>query len=593
MDKGHCLHTHTLMFIQDLAIIMLIAGLTTVICHRLKQPIVFGYIIAGIIIGPHTPPFSFISDEMTVQTLAELGVIFLMFSLGLEFNLHKLIKVGIAASIAAVFEIILMISLGYGIGYLFGWTQIDSIFLGAILSISSTTIIVKALHELGIKKEPFAQLIFGILIIEDIFAILILALLSSIAVTGSLQLSEVFFTATKLFSFLVISMLLGILIVPRLLAYIATFKSNEMLLISILGLCFGFSLLVVKLDYSVALGAFIIGAIIAESRELKQIEDLINPIRDMFSAIFFVSVGLLFDLTVLTNYFIPIMVITLAVLLGKIISCSLGVLVTGRDGKTAIRVGMGLAQIGEFSFIIAALGITLKVTSEFLYSIAVGVSIITTLTTPYLIKYSDSFTQYLSVLIPKNLSSTFELYATWMQNIQPEKNQAMLKKAIKRSIYHIVIDLFVVIAIFLSGAYIAKTNVGNLLVEITNIYIQKTIIWAVALIISLPFLIACYRKIKTLSMILAEFSVKERVDDQLTLNIRTIIAEIIPIISILGIMILISLLSASILPPIELLIIILVIVILLIAFLLPWFIRFHSKLQSRLMESLKSQKKKE
>src|SRR5207253_3193007 len=171
------------MFIQDLAIIMLIAGLSTVICHRLKQPIVFGYIIAGIIIGPTTPPFSFISDEMTVQTLAELGVIFLMFSLGLEFNIHKLIKVGIAAGIAATFEIVLMIWMGYGIGILFGWTQIDSIFLGAILSISSTTIIVKALHELGIKQEPFAQLIFGILIIEDIFAILILALLSSIAVT--------------------------------------------------------------------------------------------------------------------------------------------------------------------------------------------------------------------------------------------------------------------------------------------------------------------------------------------------------------------------------------------------------------------------
>jgi CPA2 family monovalent cation:H+ antiporter-2 len=581
------------MFIQDLAIIMLIAGLTTVICHRLKQPIVFGYIVAGIIIGPHTPPFSFISDEMTVQTLAELGVIFLMFSLGLEFNLHKLIKVGFAAGIAAIFEIVLMIWLGYGIGYLFGWTQIDSIFLGAILSISSTTIIVKALNELGMKKEVFAQLIFGILIIEDIFAIIILALLSSIAVTGSLQLSEIVFTTTKLFSFLVISMLLGILIIPKLLSYIATFKSNEMLLISILGLCFGFSLLVVKLDYSVALGAFIIGAIIAESRELKQIEELINPIRDMFSAIFFVSVGLLFDLTVLTNYFFPILVITLAVLIGKVVSSSLGVLVTGRDGKTAVKVGMGLAQIGEFSFIIAALGITLKVTSEFLYSIAVGVSIITTLTTPYLIKYSDSFTKYLYHIIPENLSNTFQLYATWMQNIEPEKNQDMLKKAIKRSIVHIIIDLFIVIAIFLSGAYIAKTNIGNLHAQVTNLYMQKTIIWAIAIIISLPFLIACYRKIKALSMILAEFSVKERFDDQLNLNIRIMIAEMIPIISIAGIMAFVSLLSASILPPIELLMIVLMIVIALIAFLLPWFIRFHSKLQISVMESLKTTKKKE
>src|SRR3990167_1627067 len=258
-------------------------------------------------------------------------------------------------------------------------------------------------------------------------------------------------------------------------------------------------------------------------------------------------------------------------MIGKVLSCSLGVLITGRDGKTAVRVGMGLSQIGEFSFIIASLGITLKVTGEFLYSIAVGVSIITTLLTPYLIKYSDSFTKHMAVIIPKSLANTFELYVTWMQNIQAGENQVELKQAIKRSITQVIINLFVVIAIFLSGAYIAKTNLGDLLIKVTNIYIQKTIIWTIALIISLPFLIAAYRKIKSLSMILSELSVKERVDDQLTFNIRKIISEIIPILSIIGIMIFISLLSASILPPIELLLVVLVAVIMLIALLFPWF----------------------
>lgn len=585
------MQSHALLFIQDLAIIMLIAGFTTVLCHRLKQPIVLGYIIAGIIIGPHTPPFSFISDEITVKTLAEIGVIFLMFSLGLEFNLHKLSKVGGAALIAASLEIILMIGLGYVIGRLFGWSQIDAIFLGAILSISSTTIIVKALSELRLKTEEFSQLIFGILIIEDIFAILILALLSSIAITGSLQLKEIILTSTKLSTFLVISLLIGILCVPRLLSYIAKFKSNEMLLISVLGLCFGFSLLVVKLDYSVALGAFIIGAIIAESGELRKIEHLINPIRDMFSAIFFVSVGLLLDLNVLINYFLPIVIITIAVVVGKVLSCSLGVLITGRDGKTAIRVGMGLAQIGEFSFIIASLGITLNVTGDFLYSIAVGVCIITTLLTPYLIRYSDSLTHSVSRLVPGNIANTFRLYVVWMKNIEPRKNQIELKRAIKHSVLQIIINLFIVCAIFLCGSYIAKTNLGNLLIRVTNIYIQKTIIWAIALILSLPFLIAAYRKIKALSMILAELGVKERVDDQLTFNVRKTISGIIPLISILGIMFFISLLSASILPPIELLFIVLIIVIILIFFLLPWFIKLHSKLQVLLMDAFKKDDK--
>lgn len=389
---------HALLFIQDLAIIMLVAGFVTLLCHQLKQPIVLGYIISGVIMSSNTPPVPFISDESIIKTLAELGVIFLMFSLGLEFNLRKLSKVGRTAIITAALEILLMVWLGYEVGILFGWTPINSLFLGALLSISSTTIIVKALDELGIKKEKFSQIIFGILVIEDIFAILILALLSSVVVSGALDFKEVIITTTKLSSFLIISLIVGILVIPRFLSYVAKFQNDEVLLITVLGLCFGFCLLVVKLNYSVALGAFIIGAIIAESTQITRIEYLINPIRDMFSAIFFVSVGLLFDPKILINYFFPILAITLAVIIGKILSCSLGVFITGHDGKTSLRVGMGLAQIGEFSFIIASLGISLKVTDNFLYSIAVCVSIITTLSTPYLIKHSDYFSRLISSL---------------------------------------------------------------------------------------------------------------------------------------------------------------------------------------------------
>lgn len=581
------MHTQALLFIQDLAIIMLVAGLITVLCHRFKQPIVLGYIIAGIIVGPHTPPFSFISDEATIKTLAELGVIFLMFSLGLEFNLHKLSKVGLAAFVAAIAEITLMIWLGYEIGHSFHWSNIDSLFLGAILSISSTTIIVKALDELGMKKEVFSQLIFGILILEDIFAIIILALLSTIAIKGSLPLKEVATTVTTLTCFLIVSLLIGILLIPRLLLYIAKFNSNEMLLICVLGLCFGFCLLVVKLNYSVALGAFVIGAIIAESKQLKMIEHLIAPLRDMFSAIFFVSVGLLFNPTIVIHYLVPIIVISAAVVIGKVLTCSLGVFITGRDGKTAVRVGMGLAQIGEFSFIIASLGIALNVTSSFLYPIVVTVSVITTLFTPYLIKHSDSLTQYASTLIPKKVATIFKLYATWMKNIKPLDNQIELTKSVRRSLIQIVINLFIILAIFLSSAYIAKTGLGHMLIKITTVYIQKTLLWSMALILSLPFLIAVYRKIKALSMLLAELSVKKTANSRLTIRIRQIISEIIPIISLLGIMVFISILSTSILPPLGLLIIVLIIVAILIALLFPWFIALHSKLQICVIKTLK------
>jgi CPA2 family monovalent cation:H+ antiporter-2 len=397
---------------------MTIAGFITILCRRFNQPMVIGYIIAGVIIGPYTPPFSYIHDEETIHTLAELGIIFLMFSLGLEFNLRKLSKVGLTATITAFLEIILMMWLGYEIGKFFNWATMDALFLGAILAISSTTIIIKSLNELGMKNKPFAQLIFGILIVEDIFAILILTVLGGIALTGSLQASDLILNISKLSAFLVISLLLGILLVPKLLAYIAKFENDEVLLISVLGLCFGFCLLVMRLDYSVALGAFIIGAVIAESKQLHKIEELIAPLRDMFSAIFFVSVGLLLDPRVVLEYWQPLLVITIAVVLGKIISCSLGVLMTGRDGNTAMHTGMGLAQIGEFSFIIAGLGMTLQVTGDFLYPIAVAVSVITTFLTPYLIRSSDTVTAKVQAIIPKPIAHIFYAYQKWLHKIR-------------------------------------------------------------------------------------------------------------------------------------------------------------------------------
>ena len=362
---------HSVVFLQDLAVVMIIAGLVTVIFHRFKQPVVLGYILAGVIIGPYTPPAVLISDKETINTLAELGVILLMFSLGLEFNLRKLKQVGSSVLLAALLEILFLFWIGYEIGRFFSWPTLDGVFLGAMLSMSSTTIIVKVLSEMGKMKERFAQLIFGILIIEDILGIAMIVLLSTIAMTGRLSLGDVGLTLTKLGIFLAVSLVVGLLTVPRLISYVARFKNNEMLIITLLGLCFGVSLLAAKLGYSVALGAFVIGAVIAEAREIHRIETLLEPIRDMFSAIFFVAIGLLIDPKLLITYWQPVIVITLGVIVGKILTCSFGAFMGGNDIRTSLRVGMGLAQIGEFSFIIASLGVTLKVTSDFLYPIAV------------------------------------------------------------------------------------------------------------------------------------------------------------------------------------------------------------------------------
>src|SRR6185369_15724191 len=349
-----------IMFLQDLAVVMIVAGLVTILCHRFKQPVVLGYILAGVIIGPHTPPFPLVHEQETIRTLAELGVILLMFSLGLEFSLRKLKRVGRTAFVVAFLEIALMFWLGYEIGRWFDWSAMDSIFLGAMLSISSTTIIIKALAELGKSRESFAELIFGVLIIEDMLAIVMLALLSGIAITGGLTAGEAAATVGKLTLFLVAALVIGLLTVPRLVSYVARFKSNEMLLVTALALCFGFSLLAAKMGYSVALGAFLVGALVAEAREIGKVEALCEPVRDMFSAIFFVAIGLMIDPKMLLKHWLPVLVITLAVVLGKILSCTFGAVVAGNDGRNSLRVGMGLAQIGEFSFIIASLGLSLK-----------------------------------------------------------------------------------------------------------------------------------------------------------------------------------------------------------------------------------------
>lgn len=575
---------HGAEFIQDLAVIMLIAGVVTVLFNRFKQPVVLGYILAGVIIGPHTPPFELIQDDRTIKIVAELGVVFLMFSLGLEFNLKKLSSVGITAFIVAMAEIALMTWLGYEIGLYFNWNAMDSLFLGAMLAISSTTIIVKALDELGMKQERFAQLIFGILIVEDILAIGMIALLSGIAMNGSVDAGDVFSTVGKLSLFMIVALVLGLLMVPRLLAYVARFRSNEMFLIAVLGLCFGFCLLVMQLEYSIALGAFMIGAIMAEARQLHLIERLIAPIRDMFSALFFVGVGLLFNPGVLVTYALPIALITAAVVLGKVFACSLGAFAAGNGGRTSVRVGMGLSQIGEFSFIIASLGLTLQVTSDFLYPIVVAVSAITTLLTPYLIKLADPLSLRATALMPTPLKVGAHRYTSWLQGLQLHGDGALLARIILRILTQVLVNCAMTAAVFIAAIYLIGIAERSIIASDVDEEVQKAIVFGGALVISLPFLIAAYRKLKALSLLLAEMTIGE---PQQHSFLQRVTAEIIPLFSIALILVLIGSFSTRILPPVGMLLPLLVCAAATTALFWRPFVRLHSRMQIALFDTMR------
>ncbi|MDR2016116.1 MAG: cation:proton antiporter [Burkholderiales bacterium] len=578
---------HALGFVQDLAIVMLIAGVVTLLCHRFKQPVVLGYILAGVIIGPYTPPFQLINDKETIDILAELGIIFLLFTLGLEFTLKKLASVGWTALFGALAEIALMMWAGYSIAMYDGWGVMNGIFLGAMLSVSSTTIIIKVLNDLKMKHERFAQLIFGILIFDDILAIGMIALLSSIAITGEVGTGAVLGTLGKLSLFMVAALVLGILIVPRLLNYVSRYKNDEMMLITVLALCFGFCLIVIKLDYSVALGAFVIGAIMAESRHILAIERLIEPVRNMFSAIFFVAIGLLFDPRVLLDYAGPIALITAVVVFGKLFACGAAAFIAGNSGRTSMRVGMGLSQIGEFSFIIAALGQSLKVTGEFLYPVAVAVSAVTSLLTPYLIKWADPLTRKLSDVMPARAVYISQLYSTWLQSIQPQGDRAQQAAIIRRIVLQVIINLALVTAIFVGGHYFAP-KIADLLGTWGMAPRWGTLVaWGLAVLLSLPCLFAAYGKLKALSMVLAESSVSPAVAGRYTEPVRRVIAELIPMMTLIGFLLLVVVMSVGILSTTGQFALMFAVV-----FFLGWllrgrFLKIHARLQAALIDTLK------
>lgn len=460
MQSGH-------EFLTALTMVLCVAAVTTVLFQRLRQPVVLGYLIAGLLIGPYVTAVPLVADTGVVNTLSELGVILLMFSLGLEFSFGKLAKVGFTAGLTAIIQCSFMVWLGFVVGRLFGWTPRESLFTGAIIAISSTTIIAKAFDEQGIKGS-LRELVVGVLIVEDLIAILLMTMLTAVSSGADLGPADFARTIGELLAFLIGLITVGIFVVPRAIKAIVRLGRPETTLIASVGLCFGVALLAQYFKYSVALGAFIAGSLVAESGEEEKVEHLVRPVRDIFAAIFFVSVGMLIDPALVAKHWVAITVLIVAVVLGKIVSVALGAFLTGQGTRTSMRAGMSLAQIGEFSFIIAGLGISLKATGEFLYPVAIAVSAFTTLTTPWLIKASGPMANFVDRKLPRPLQTFASLYGSWVEQIKSAPRKDTAGARVRRLARLIVFD-GVLVAVVVIGASVTNDRITQQLQQWTGV----------------------------------------------------------------------------------------------------------------------------
>lgn len=437
---------HVPELIIDLALILGAAAVMTIIFKMLRQPVVLGYIIAGVLVGPYFNFFPTVVESDGIKTWAEIGVIFLLFGLGLEFSFKKLLKVGNVAVITSLMGVGMTFLIGYNVGTLMGWSMMDSLFMGGILSIASTTIIFRAFDELGVKSQKFAGIVLGALIIEDLVAVVLMVILSTVSISRSFEGIEMIFSIIKLVFFLVLWFVSGIFFLPTLFKQLKKYLNNETLLVLSLALCFLMVVLSSQAGFSPALGAFIMGSILAETPKVEKIEQLVQSVKDLFGAIFFVSVGMLLDPDMLIEYAVPIGISTLVLLIGKPIFATIGALFAGQPIKVAVQTGMSLSQIGEFSFIIATLGVTLNVTSDFLYPVAVAVSVITTFTTPYMIGLSGKMSDWVTVKTPEKWKNRLYRYSLGTQQVNEASDW---KKLIRFYLINTLIFSVVIISIIL------------------------------------------------------------------------------------------------------------------------------------------------
>lgn len=435
--------------VKDLALILMVAGIVTIIFKKLKQPLVLGYIVAGFLVSPHMPYTMSVIDETDIKTWADIGVIFTLFSLGLDFSFKKIVKMGASPIIATVVIVFFMMMLGISIGHGFGWSKMDCIFLGGMLAMSSTTIIYKAFDDMGLRQQKFAGMVMSVLILEDILAIVMMVMLSAIAGGNNPDGEQMIGSVIKIAFFLVLWFIVGIFAIPLFLRSVRKLINNETLLIVALGLCCGMAVLSTKVGFSSAFGAFVMGSILAETIEADKIIKLVEPVKNLFGAIFFVSVGMLVDPKILIEYAIPILALVGSILIGQAIFGTFGFMLGGESLKSAMRCGFSMAQIGEFSFIIASLGLSLGVISNYLYPVVVAVSVITTFLTPYMIRLATPTYQVMEKHLPKRLINILNHFAmSHPSTTQQSKWKSLLRQMLINTVAYSILTAAVIALMF-------------------------------------------------------------------------------------------------------------------------------------------------
>ena len=435
--------------VKDLALILMVAGIVTIIFKKLKQPLVLGYIVAGFLVSPHMPYTMSVIDESDIKTWADIGVIFTLFSLGLDFSFKKIVKMGASPIIATVVIVFSMMMLGISVGHGFGWSKMDCIFLGGMLAMSSTTIIYKAFDDMGLRQQKFAGMVMSVLILEDILAIVMMVMLSAIAGGSNPDGEQMLGSIVKIGFFLVLWFIVGIFAIPWFLRSVRKLVNNETLLIVALGLCCGMAVLSTKVGFSSAFGAFVMGSILAETVEAEKIIKLVEPVKNLFGAIFFVSVGMLVDLKILVEYALPILALVCTILVGQAILGTLGFMLGGESLKSAMRCGFSMSQIGEFSFIIASLGLSLGVISNFLYPVVVAVSVITTFLTPYMIRLATPTYLVMEKHLPDKLINVLNHFAmSHPSTTQQSKWKSLLKQMTINTVAYSILSAAVITLMF-------------------------------------------------------------------------------------------------------------------------------------------------
>lgn len=538
-----------LTFLQNLAVVMMAAALAAIVCDRLRVPRLLGFIGAGFIIGPHALPIPLVADETTIRTLGDLGIIFLMLSLGIDFNLRKMRRVGLPALLVALLDVGVMVWLGWTVGGALGWGRLERIFLGVMICDSSTAVLARLMGESGREGGRFAEFVVGLNVVEDFLTVALIAMLNGVAIGGQMDTGMMMLRMGQLGVFLVAVIIFGLLVVPPLLKYITRFRSDETLLLSALGLVFMTAYAAFRLKFSLAMGAFVIGSVIAEApRAHRPIATLVTPLRHMFSAVFFVSIGMMVAPFVLMSYAGDILIFTAVVLLGKFAVCSVGATAVGLPPADALRVGGSMAQICEFALIVAALGPALGITGGGLFQVAVGVSVLTTALNPLLLNLVDRYAARVSGERPPIWAERLAFYADWLGQLAGRRMDAAVAKSVRRSLWIVFINLMLIAALFTTASYLARHVVW--LDQRLPIWLggADTVLWLAAVVAALPIYVATYRKLEALTMVASELSLPGSLSGHWVYTARNVLSRTLLLIAMGGVLVLTVLLSAALLP---------------------------------------------